>query len=57
MYSEVQKIVSEDGENLELVSLHLGHSPLGSSCPVTNFIQTKLDVSVLGKERPHAVSV
>ncbi len=57
MYSEVQKIVSDEGENTELVSLHLEHSPLGSACPVTNFIQTKLDVSVLAKEKPNAVSV
>lgn len=57
MYSKVQQIVCEDGGNSELVSLHLGHSPLGSSCPVTNFIQTKLDVTVSVKERPNAVSV
>ena len=57
MYSEVQQIVSKDGKNPELVSLHLGHSPLGSSCPVTNFMQTKLDVTVLVKERSNAVSV
>ena len=57
IYSEVQKIVIEDEENSELVSLHLGYSPLGSSCPVTNFMQSKLDGTVLVKERSNAVSV
>lgn len=58
MYSEVQTLVNEVGKDLELVSLHLEHSPLGSPCPVTNFIQTKLDVtSPVVKELRNVVSV
>lgn len=57
LYSEVTEIVKGDDENTELVSLHLAHSPLGSHCPITNFIQTKLGVSPMLKENRYAVSV
>ena len=58
LYSEVKEMVKEVGVDPKLVSLHLFHSPLGSSCPVTDFVQTKLAVSVPIKERRNnAVSV
>lgn len=58
LYSEVVEIIRENGADTELVSLHLAYSPLGSPCPVTNFIQTHLDVTSLAvKEIRNAVSV
>lgn len=57
VYSAVRDIVGKEAGDPELVSLHLEHSPLGSSCPVTNYMQTELDVPPLGKEKPNAVSV
>ena len=57
MYSEVREIVNGVDEDSELVRLDLNHTPLGSQCPVTNFVQTKLGVTPLLKENQYAVSV
>ena len=57
LYLKVKEIVKADNEDAELVSLHLAHSPLGSQCPVTNFIQTKLGVTPIAEENKYAVSV
>lgn len=44
VYQETRKILIEEGEDTDLVSLDLFYSPLGSACPVTDFMQTQLGV-------------
>ena len=57
IYAAVQDVVVSENGDPNTVRLLLGYSPLGSNCPVTEFIRTQLCVAETAKEWRYGVSV
>lgn len=57
VYEKTREILSEEGEDTDLISLDLFYSPLGSACPITDFMQTQLSVQSNVKGVRNAVSI
>lgn len=57
VYALVKEIVDGEGRDPETVQLLLGYAPLGSSCPVTEFMRIWLRLAQAAKEQRYGVSV